>query len=264
MTLVQLFTAIANAIRAKTGSSETIKAEDFPTEINSIPSGGGYPPDWSEIGYTNTPASIIEAFNYSKEIQEDWDESLTSLSNKFKNDTNLMYMPLINTTNVKYMSNTFNSCTKLEIIPLLDTSNVIEMSSAFYGCSNLKLFPLLDISKVKFASSMFVNCSKLIAIPNLNTVECTNMQMMFYNCKQLTTIPVLNTSKVTNMNNTFGNCSSLSNESLNNIIAMCIGATSYAGTKTLKYIGLSSAQATTCQSLSNWSAFTSAGWTTGY
>ena len=39
MTLIQLFTNIANAIRAKTGSSETIKAEDFPTEIADITTG---------------------------------------------------------------------------------------------------------------------------------------------------------------------------------------------------------------------------------
>lgn len=39
MTLTQLFTNIANAIRTKTGSSETIKAEDFPTEIASITTG---------------------------------------------------------------------------------------------------------------------------------------------------------------------------------------------------------------------------------
>lgn len=39
MTLTQLFTNIANAIRAKTGSSETIKAENFPTEIADITTG---------------------------------------------------------------------------------------------------------------------------------------------------------------------------------------------------------------------------------
>ena len=45
---------------------------------------------------------------------------------------------------------------------------------------------------------------------------------------------------------------------------MCANATSYTGTKTLAYIGLTSEQATKCQSLSNYSAFTAAGWTTGY
>ena len=39
MTLVQLFTAIANAIRSKTGSSDTIQAEDFPDEISNIQTG---------------------------------------------------------------------------------------------------------------------------------------------------------------------------------------------------------------------------------
>ena len=37
-TLASLFTAIANAIRTKKGTSATIIADDFPTEIASIPS----------------------------------------------------------------------------------------------------------------------------------------------------------------------------------------------------------------------------------
>jgi len=62
----------------------------------------------------------------------------------------------------------------------------------------------------------------------------------------------------------FIHCENLSNESLNNVLQMCINATSYAGTKTLKYIGLTIAQANICQSLSNWQEFLDAGWTAGY
>jgi hypothetical protein len=40
MTLTELFTNIANAIRAKTGSTEPIIAEDFPSAIEAIPIGG--------------------------------------------------------------------------------------------------------------------------------------------------------------------------------------------------------------------------------
>lgn len=36
-----LFPAIADAIRGKTGGTEQIKADDFPTEITNIPTGGG-------------------------------------------------------------------------------------------------------------------------------------------------------------------------------------------------------------------------------
>ena len=39
MNLIQLFTAIANAIRTKKGTSEKIVAEDFPTEIANISTG---------------------------------------------------------------------------------------------------------------------------------------------------------------------------------------------------------------------------------
>ena len=62
----------------------------------------------------------------------------------------------------------------------------------------------------------------------------------------------------------FYHCPALSNESLNNILAMCANATSYTGTKTLAYIGISETQATTCQGLSNYQDFINAGWTTGY
>lgn len=62
----------------------------------------------------------------------------------------------------------------------------------------------------------------------------------------------------------FYNCIKLSDESLNNILAMCANATSYTDTKTLERIGLTSEQATKCTTLSNYSAFTAAGWTTGY
>ena len=36
MTLTDLFTAIANAIREKTGKTESIVAENFPSEIEAI------------------------------------------------------------------------------------------------------------------------------------------------------------------------------------------------------------------------------------
>lgn len=62
----------------------------------------------------------------------------------------------------------------------------------------------------------------------------------------------------------FYNCIKLSYESLNNILAMCANVTSYTRTKTLQNVGLSSAQAAKCTTLSNYSAFTAAGWTTGY
>lgn len=158
----------------------------------------------------------------------------------------------------------FRECTNLATIPLLDTSSVTTMLQMFFGCKNLTTIPLLDTSSVTSMKNMFSDCTNLTEIPQLDTSSVADMRYMFKSCTNLTTIPLLDTSSVTNMQYMFEGCTSLSDESLNNILAMCTNATSYTGTKTLKYIGLTSAQATKCKSLSNYSAFTSAGWTTGY
>ena len=151
-----------------------------------------------------------------------------------------------------------------EISENLDTSGVTNMRYLFNGCLNLTSIPQFDTSNVNNMEYMFSSCSNLTEIPLLDTSNVTNMFRMVENCTNLITIPQLNTDKVTTMYYMFENCTKLSDESLNNILAMCKNATSYTDTKTLKYIGLTSTQATKCTTLSNYSAFTAAGWTTGY
>ena len=172
--------------------------------------------------------------------------------------------PLLDTSNVTDMHNMFGDCKKLVIVPLLDTSNVTNMQYMFGGCSNLTSIPLLDTSNVTNMNSMFSWCTSLTTIPLLDTSNVTNMPYMFNACSSLTTIPLLDTSNVTSMSNMFGGCSSLNNESLNNILAMCANAAKITSNKTLKYIRLTEEQANICKTLSNYSAFIAAGWTTGY
>ena len=214
--------------------------------------------------------------------------SVTTIQGMFNDCKNLTAIPLLNTSNTTNMSSMFAGCSSLTTIPELDTSNATNMSYMFHGCSNLTTIPeldtssatnmvqifadctnltkipLLNTSKVTNMTSMFYGCTNLTTIPELNTSSATNMNFMFYSCTNLTTIPELDTSTATNMVNMFAGCSSLSNDSLNIIMQMCTNATSYTRTKTLQYIGLSSEQADKCKTLSNYSAFTSAGWTTGY
>ena len=71
---------------SKVKSSNTEKAIKNVTE-NYTSGGSGYPPDWSEIGYEDTPPGILEGFEYAKEIQENWDSSITTMSSKYFNDT---------------------------------------------------------------------------------------------------------------------------------------------------------------------------------
>lgn len=199
-----------------------------------------YPPDWSEIGYSNTPQSIIDGFNYAKNIKDNWDSSITSMANMYNGNANLKYFPLV------------------------DTSNVTNMYRAFLA-SNISDIGLIDISKVTSNQQMFSDCKNLVSISLLDFSNALGVSQLFSNCTNLRDVPLFNFSKVTDIDRTFSNCPNLSNESLNNILEMCINSnvtnTSY---KKLSRVGLSSTQATTCTTLSNWADAQSAGWTTGY
>ena len=251
-----------------TQNGETIvtpdEGKDGLSKVNittNVSGGGGL--DWSAIGYSSTPQALVNKYNYSKEIQDNWVPN-QNLNNKFQNKADLVYMPLVDTSIATQMNYMFSSCSTLESIPLLDTSNVTTMMSMFQNCYRLEIIPLLDTSNVTKMNAIFSSCSKLQYIPLLNTSNVTNMSNMFSSCYMLETVPLLNTSNVTSMISMFTSCNKLSNESLNNILQMCINAVKMSSNKTLKSIGLTSAQATTCQGLSNYQAFLDAGWTTGY
>ena len=167
-------------------------------------------------------------------------------------------------------SNTGNSASdKLVIIKKLPTltveSNVTDLTYAF-GYLPALVGPDLDIKgTVTGMANMFRSSILLVTAPNIDTSKTKNLNNMFSGCVNLVNVPLYNTSAAEYMNTMFSSCSSLSNDSLNNIMRMCINATNtYKSQKTLKGLGLSSAQVTTCQSLSNYQDFLNAGWTTGY
>lgn len=174
-----------------------------------------------------------------------------------------------------YISNCsylFNANSRIEIkdkiLPLC--KNVTNMSQMFLSCSNLTELDLtnFDASNVISMDSTFQNCVNTITIDvsNFNTNKLKNCYHMFYNCSKLVNVDVssFNFSIVENASDMFYNCKSLSNESLNSILKMCSTMKLNYITRTLKHIGLTSAQATTCTTLSNYQAFLDAGWITGY
>lgn len=178
--------------------------------------------------------------------------------------TNSKGQALFDTSAVTNMTSMFDDCSNLKEVPLLDTSKAVDTSCMFRRCSSLKEVPLLDTSNVTDMGSMFAYCTSLKEAPALNTSKVTTFNSMFCQCTNLEHVPLLDTSNVIGMFNTFEKCTNLSDESLNNILAMCTNATKITSNKTLKYLSLTSDQATKCTTLSNYSAFTSAGWTTGY
>lgn len=214
---------IANAytqVNSKGGTlPATQNSNNLASAISSIPQSGGGDIDWSAIGFDGMPQEIQDGYDYAIEVKNNWDSSATSLSYKFSNNYNLMFMPLVDTSLVTNMGGMFNNCYSLISIPLLDTSSV------------------------------------------------TNMKNMFQACRGLHTIPLLDTSSVTNMQSMFDNCQSLTDNSLDNILQMCVNATSYTETKTLSYLGIRSNYlypVSRIQALPHYQDFLDAGWTIGY
>lgn len=184
---------------------------------------------------------------------------------------NLTSIPQLDTSNVTNMNGTFENCTNLKTIANLNTSKVENMNSIFDGCENLISVPQFDTSSVIYMGAMFSRCQSLVEVPQFDTSKVTKMGSMFIGCTNLVSVPQFDMSSIVYSNlfnhdiqNMFSRCPSLSSDSLNNILKSLLTATSYTETKTLAYIGLSEEQATTCTTLSNWSALEAKGWTTGY
>ena len=192
---------------------------------------------------------------------------VTNASYMFQNCKKLKTIPLLDTSNLITAVYMFCSCTSLEEIPLLNTSKVTSMMYMFQNCEKLKAILLLNTSNVLDTRYMFEKCYALTAIPAFDTSKVTNAGSMFQYCSNLVEVPFMNFSSLTstNHNSMFKNCNKLSDESLNNILAMCITMKSVtSATKTLKYMGLSSSQATKCTTLSNYQSFLDSSWKTGY
>ena len=176
--LTAVFTDIANAIRDKKGSVDTIKPINMADEILTISSGGG-------VKDFITIRNAKNLFYYCSSLTS---EQLSSI---------LKYDDTSSCTNMNYM---FYECSSLTTIPQLDTSSATNMVSMFYRCIQLTTIPQLDTSSVTDMSYMFNYCSKLTTIPQLDTNSATNMSYMFQNCYVLEKIDV---TKLVNENKYF-------------------------------------------------------------
>ena len=289
--LKNFLTDVAIAIKTKKGSQTSIQASNFDTEITNLPTGTQIP---KEINYgSNQTYSVDMSFLTSINFT-----GRTNYSYMFQNSYQITTIPAFNmdieATDVNHM---FDSCQGLLTTPTFDLPNCTNSGYMFRYCG---VIPSVNITRlgtnlttggcncqimfgycsyltnitigsgyVGNASSMFQNCVRLTSLPTtLDFSRCSAFGSMCSGCTLLEDVPIMNMAKATSgtsLPNMFANCPALTNTSLNNILASLAtkGGTA-TNNRTLKYIGLSSEQATTCTNLSNWSALSNLGWTTGY
>ena len=89
---------------------------------------------------------------------------------------------------------------------------------------------------------------------------------MFQDCQSLENVPIFNVSSISSvsgMNNMFSKCKNLTTTSLDNILQMCIGATSYPGTKKLSTLAINNTFVNYAEipNLPHYQDFLNAGWT---
>ena len=183
--LTNFLSDVASAIRKKRGTTDTILASNFDTEIASIESGV----DINEY--------LSDTITKGDSSLGGWTKTIIKLRNPLT----------IEGTDAAYM---FANCL-LNELPQIDTSSVTNMSNMFRGCGSLTIIPVIDTSSVTNMSNMFSNCIGLATIPQLDTSSVTNMTYMFSDCINLATIPQLDGRKLTSVAYTFNNCKSLEN-----------------------------------------------------
>ena len=208
-TLGNFLTDVADAIRKKKGTTDTILASNFDTEIASIESGV----DINEY--------LSDTITKGTSSSGGWLKTILKLRSPLTIEgTSAEYMfykyplnelPQLDTSNVTRMNQMFYYCENLTTIPQIDTSNVTNMDEMFHHCINLTTIPQIDTSNVTTMVYMFGYCKNLTTIPQIDTSSVTRMNFMFNDCTNLTTIPQLNGEKLTTIAGAFSFCESLEN-----------------------------------------------------
>ena len=207
--LTDFLTDVADAIRAKKGTTSKINPQDFSSEIASIETGGGggdtpSRPKWTghadaeglrAIGWTDEDIAYYQEHGVNWNAEDDEYHKVT--------DDNKALYGVLTANNIS----TYRD--RIVYLPKIDTSSVTSMNNMFYNCLSLVSIPLLDTSGVTSMNDMFNNCYSLVSIPQLDTSSVTSMKAMFYFCPSLTSLPLLDTSYVRYMNQMFFLCYSI-------------------------------------------------------
>ena len=264
--LLETKEAIKTAIKAKNVSvSDSDPFSAYADKIESISTGGGTGStsglDWSEIGYSEQPQSLTDGYDYAKQIYDSWNPKQTSLF--YNGNANLVFFPLVDTSNVTSLYNAFYGCSSLISMPLINTSKVTTFEKAFYNCSSLKDIALLDMTSATTLKQAFYGCS-LKNIPLFDTSNIQNFQNAFENCSSIETVPSFDMSSATITTNMFYKCNALKTVPSLNTINVTDMSSMFSWSSNLESVGKLNADKVTniknifyyCNKLANLGGFT--------
>lgn len=214
--------SIADAIRLKNESSDTYKPGEMASAILDITTGE---PDWTEIGYEDTPQSVLDAFDYAKDIQDNWVVDVHA--SQFANDKKLYFFPTgLNLMGTHSYANMFDKSNLMYIDPI-----ELGYTSGSYGTVSFGyMFRETHIEEITitavhdtyegdsanshhYYNNCFQDCKNL-KTANINSKPSAGVPSMFYGCTSLTTVTGLDTSATQALNSMYYGCTSLVNPPL--------------------------------------------------
>lgn len=187
MSVNEKMTAIANAIREKTGKSELITLDAMPGEIRGIETGGGGAGFPEEV--FNITGNCQYRFAYGG-----WDWFIRDYGNR------------ITTSNISNLREMFNN-SNIENIPFdlnVKKSQYMDFASLFSDCHKLKSIPKINsIPTIREAGRMFFYCYQLRYLPEdiadwfdwsymdaQTTMYSCDRSSTFSHCHSLRSIPM--------------------------------------------------------------------------
>lgn len=233
-TLEHYLTDVADAIRAKTGSSDPIQASSFDTAIGSIPSGGsGYTGHADQVGLLalGWTQSEIDDFQQNGVFWDAEDDANYAVSQDEINATTFNHVRFtglsssgavtgyrlyaivgsnVSMTNRNSFAGLCNNNKNLRYIQSLNFSTITSGAEYMFAqCCNLRKLDGLNISKVNSFTFAFEMCTNLREIKNLvvseNAIPTTNAFNACYSLEKIS----CNTIKTSNANTMFRDCHTL-------------------------------------------------------
>lgn len=234
MALTEKLTAVANAIREKTGKEDKLTLDAMPVEIRAIETGGG---DLPEEAFTIT-GNLDYRFmngswdwfieNYSSRATTSNLEGGKSAFQHSKVTTIPFDLNYKTTTSAHTISYMFSNCQNLTTLPNINNLRVYDTDCLLYNCKHLKEIPEgfyknWDFSYLEGQTSayngkqdeMFSGCCSLRKVPNelirsgnkaLTSASSVYFSYGFFSCcalDELVDLPLFYTSEWTS--NVFGN-----------------------------------------------------------
>lgn len=185
-TLGHFLTDVADAIREKGGTNESIQASEFDTAIENLPSGGGkYAPTYVRFGSPNGNDLSYETSNLDT-------SNMVTMQNMFYGCNTVTSLDCSGflSPNLTKANSMFYNCTQLLSLDLrqLTSNDEMEVDSMFANCNRLQH---LDIRSFDFTNNLQYTYSMFNNVPNnceIIVADATQKQWLNTNFSRLTNV----------------------------------------------------------------------------